>query len=33
VRAGTHAEVSLLVNDMVERLNARREGKFGKKKG
>jgi len=33
VRAGTHAEVTLLVNDMVERLNARREGKFGKKKG
>jgi hypothetical protein len=34
VRAGTHAEVTLLVNDMVERLNARREGKFrAKSKG
>jgi hypothetical protein len=28
VRAGTHAEVTTLVLDMVERLNARREGKF-----
>jgi len=28
VRAGTHAEVTALVQDMVERLNARREGKF-----
>ena len=28
VRAGSHAEVTALVHDMVERLNARREGKF-----
>jgi hypothetical protein len=28
VRAGTHAEVTTLLNDMVERLNERREGKF-----
>jgi hypothetical protein len=27
VRAGTHAEVAILVHDMVERLNERREGK------
>ena len=27
VRAGTHAEVTTLVNEMVERLNERREGK------
>jgi len=27
VRAGTHAEVTTLVHDMVERLNERREGK------
>jgi hypothetical protein len=27
VRAGSHAEVTTLVNDMVERLNERREGK------
>ena len=27
VRAGTHAEVTTLLNDMVERLNERREGK------
>ena len=28
VRAGTHAEVTSLVHDMVERLNERREGKY-----
>jgi hypothetical protein len=28
VRAGTHAEVTTLLHDMVERLNERREGKF-----
>lgn len=28
VRAGTHAEVTTLLNDMVERLNERREGKY-----
>jgi hypothetical protein len=28
VRAGTHAEVAILLHDMVERLNERREGKF-----
>jgi hypothetical protein len=34
VRAGTHAEVTALVLDMVERLNVRREGKFrAKSKG
>ena len=27
VRAGTHAEVTTLLTDMVERLNERREGK------
>lgn len=27
VRAGTHAEVSMLLQEMVERLNERREGK------
>jgi hypothetical protein len=28
VRAGTRAEVTTLLHDMVERLNERREGKF-----
>jgi len=28
VRAGTHAEVTTLLHDMVERLNERREGKY-----
>jgi hypothetical protein len=28
VRAGTHAEVTTLLNDMVERLNERREGRY-----
>ncbi|MGH8185589.1 MAG: hypothetical protein ACREUC_03435 [Steroidobacteraceae bacterium] len=28
VRAGTHEEVTILLNDMVERLNERREGKY-----
>ena len=28
MRAGTHAEVTTLVHDMVERLNERREGKY-----
>jgi hypothetical protein len=28
VRAGTHAEVTTLLHDMIERLNERREGKF-----
>jgi hypothetical protein len=32
VRAGTHAEVTTLVHDMVERLNDRREGKRAKSK-
>jgi hypothetical protein len=27
IRAGTHAEVSLLLEDMIERLNERRAGK------
>jgi hypothetical protein len=27
IRAGTHAEVSMLLDDMVERLNERRAGK------
>jgi len=31
VRAGTHAEVTTLVHDMVERLNERREGKHRSK--
>ncbi|HEY7638615.1 MAG TPA: hypothetical protein VH814_02735 [Steroidobacteraceae bacterium] len=31
VRAGTHAEVTTLVHDMVERLNERREGKYRSK--
>jgi hypothetical protein len=33
VRAGTHAEVTALVEEMVERLNERRLGKFSKAKG
>jgi hypothetical protein len=28
LRAGTHAEVTMLLHDMVERLNERRTGKF-----
>jgi hypothetical protein len=32
VRAGTHAEVTMMLNEMVERLNERREGKARKAK-
>jgi hypothetical protein len=31
VRAGTHAEVTTLLHDMIERLNERREGKYRSK--